>query len=343
MDNKPRARLYLKLLLCSCLLLWHFEIKSQYHLSGSRYNSTIQTGIAAKLTIEVQKGALHPRLGLDAGLGLPLITGHVMPAFHLEYELYYGGLGTRSGWMSSKNNLTSDIIASAMLTAGIKDRQYPMNLRDISNRNQPLYYFTDQVQPALQNPFNTSVSFGTNFVWPLDPNKRVHQYQRVGYVNLHITRFQLGYYNDGGGLETLFLPIKTMFLGDGKDRYYTGGGFISLTLPSNYQINTLTASYHKFSGYYPEAFENTNEMNLSFVNYKDTTQQYYNKSYWNISIGSTRTGLSAFLRIDNPYNRGDFQNTIHYVMSDGYHQIPYPRYYSWGVSYFNLTQKTGTK
>lgn len=180
-------------------------------------------------------------------------------------------------------------------------------------------------QPSLLNPYKGSLSIGTNLILALDGDKE--PWQQVGYINLHAWYFQLGYYNDGGGMQKAFL-------GDGEDRYYTGGGFIAVTLPENNVVNTVTASYHKFTGYTLDAFDITNSLNIANVYYKKVKQQYYNRSYWNFSVGSARYGLSAFYQFNNPLNRRDFQNLIHYIGYYGYHQIPYPRYQSFGVTYF---------
>jgi hypothetical protein len=308
------------ILICLAFLTIGIAARAQYQGQGRYAITDFQRGISLKLTADIQRGAVHPRLGIDAGISSPRILGFIVPALNLEYQLYYGGLGTRSGWGSAKNNLTGELVVSGTLTGG---------WRDGTGYDQPLYYFTDLVQPALQNPFSYSLSAGTNLVFPMDGHKA--GLQRVGFYDVHIGRFQLAYYNDGGGMP---VPL----LADGKDRYYTGGGFINVSLPNNDVLSQFTASYHKFSGYYKETFEDTNEMNLSFVNYHDETQQYYNKSFWNLSVFNARTGLSGFFRVNNPYNRGDFQNTIHYVMNDGYHQVPYPQYYSFGLSYFNARQ-----
>lgn len=291
-------------------------------------------GISAKFMVELAKGSLNPRLGINAGLGFPIQVNAFMPAVHLEYQLYYRGFGTRSGSPSANNNLTSDLVFSGLITAGIPDRSFLADPYTNYIRNSPLYYFTDLVQPALQNPFKSSISIGTNFVWAFDPGKQ-EKVQQVGFVNLHIANAQLGFSNDGGGLEYLFLPFLPKLLGDGKDRYNTGGGFLAISLPSNFKINSVSVSYNKFSGYYKNAFEDSNELDLAFVNYKDTTQQYYNKSYWQFSAGNVAQGFSGYLRLNNVYNRGDFQNSIHYIKANSYHFVPYPKYTSVGGSYFN--------
>lgn len=297
---------------------------SQNHLSSTESHRW-QFGIGAKATLEIQRSGVQARLGLNTGVARPIVSNIIYPAAHLEWELYQGGLGTMSGSEQNKSNFSGDLIGSVLVTSGGWYRGGQLDPQQMVIRNQPLYYFTDMVQPVLQNPYRYSFSIGTNYVIPFDGQKHA---QQVGFIDFHLENFQLGYYNDGGGFQGIGI-------GDGNDRYYTGGGLISLTLPTCNYINTFIASYHKFSGFSPNAFELSSALSLSFVNYTNPDQQYYNKSYWNFSISNVKTGLYAFARINNTYNRLDFQNTIHYSFSYSYHQIPYPRYWSYGISYFN--------
>jgi len=323
------------LILIAGLLLSVTLCSAQYHVSSLQPGNRVQLGVSGKLSLEVQRHGVHVRFGATGGVGAPVAGSLLYPAANLEWQVYEGGLGTWSGSHRSKSNFTSDLVGSLQCTIGGWYQPNRLGAYALSQRNEPLYYFTDQVQPALQNPYLASFTVGTNFVYSFDPD-RYHHWQRVGFIALHGEHVQFSYYNDGGGFQSIGI-------GDGEDRYYTGGGMLSLTLPNRFAVNTLTASYHKFSGFTPKAFALSSGANLSFVNYTDTVQQYYNKSYWNFAVAGARSGLSGFFRINNAYNRSDFQNTIHYSFGYSYHHIPYPRYYSFGVSYFNVYQQTGTQ
>lgn len=330
-----KAILFMKnYLLTISLLIATSASLAQYHLSSLEPGSRLQYGIGGKLCVEVQKHGIHIRLGATAGIATPFLDKILYPTANLEWQFYEGGLGTWSGSGENKSKLTSDITASLQCTVGAWYQPDKLDGYKLSQRNEPLYYFTDLVQPSLQNPYMLSATVGTNLVFSFDNDKS--RFQQVGFIGLHVEHFQFCYYNDGGGLQNLGI-------GDGEDRYYTGGGLLSLTLPNNLAVNTFTVSYHKYSGYTPKAFDLSSSINLSYVNYTNSDQQYYNKSFWNFSISSSKNGLAGFVRINNPYNRSDFQNTIHYSFGYSYHHIPYPRYYSYGLSYFNLYQQQGTR
>ncbi|NSL90978.1 hypothetical protein ECE50_029405 [Chitinophaga sp. Mgbs1] len=290
---------------------------AQYHQRQVVAINDFQYGVAGKAIMELKRREPHLRLSVSTGIGCPVAGNGLYPALNMEWQIYYGGLGTKSG-SQQKDLFSSDIIWSAMLTAGTGYSRNPDYV--------PLYYFTDLSQPPLINPYQgVSASVGVNAVLAMDRGKS--RWQRIAYVNAHWRYVQLGYYNDGGAL------LK--YWGDKADRYYTGGGFLAVTIPEQNTINTFTASYHKFTGYTGCAFEITNEINGANVYYRKVEQQYYNRSYWNVSVGSARYGVSAFYQYNNPIHRWDFQNFIHYIGNFGYHQIPYPQYQSFGLTYFN--------
>jgi hypothetical protein len=324
----------LNLRVLMALLVIGSAAHAQYDLSPTKPNTKFQTGISAKATIEFQKSIPNLRLGINAGIASPVLSNILYPAVNLEWQIYYRGLGTTSGSPLKRSNLTTDLMASAMMTGGINYRFNKLTDEQLSHRNQPLYYFTDLAQPALQNPYRYSMSVGTNFLIALDPHKK--RIQQIGYVNLHVSAFQFNYYNDGGGFQSICI-------GDGEDRYFTGGGFAAVNLDNRQQINQMIISYHKFSGFTPESFDLAGDMDLSFVSYANPNEAYYNKSYWNFAISNVSNGFTGFFRINNPYNQVDFQNTIHYTGNDAYHQIPYPKYYSIGGSFFKSTTQIGTK
>jgi hypothetical protein len=302
----------------TCLLLVHsISVPGQFHQYVGKSNSDFQFGVSLKASVELKRKEPHFRLAFSTGIGYPVANDIFYPAINAEYQIYTGGFGTKSGSEKKyKYKLYSDFIASAMMTGGANYKRHPEYV--------PLYYFTDFAQPSLINPFKDfSMSAGANLVISL--NKEKTCLQRVAYVNLHIRYFQIGYYNDGGAILDIW--------GDKHDRYYTGGGFAVVTIPTVNPINTFSISYHKFTGEYKNAFDITNDMNLAYVYYKDTSQQYYNRSLWNFSIGSSKYGLSAFFQRNNPIGRWDFQNLIHYTGDFGYHQIPYHRYNSFGINY----------
>ncbi|TWV95122.1 hypothetical protein [Chitinophaga pinensis] len=315
----------MRFILTPILLLYSTLLAAQFHETTRNSHSDFQFGVSAKATLELKRKEPHLRLAISSGIGHPLRNYSFYPALNVEWQLYYGGFGTMSGSQKKDKYTGSEIIGSLMLTTGSGYRRQPSYA--------PLYYLTDMAQPSLLNPYhNFSFSIARNVVIPLDGKAL----QVVGYLNVHYRYFQLGYYNDGGGLQKVLL-------GDGEDRYYTGGGFIAVTLPRSNVINTFTASYHKYTGFSANAFDISNEMNIGNVYYKNPEEQYYNRSFWNFSAGSTKYGLSAFCQLNNPMYRADFQNIIHYIGNYGYHQIPYPRYKSFGLTYFYSQHQISVK
>ncbi|GAA4379667.1 hypothetical protein [Hymenobacter koreensis] len=305
--------------------------QAQYEVRDVVSTTSLQLGASLLATLEFQRGAPHLRLGFNAGAGAPAFERLLYPTLNLEWQLYGGGIGTQSGARSGRW-FSSDLIGALTLTSGQGYAFRERRNAELRVRNRPLYYFTDLVYPALQNPYAYSASVGT--VLLLAGDARKSRRQRIGYLGVQGGGAFLGYYNDGGGMQNLGL-------GDGEDRYFTGGGFLGLSLPRTRELDHVLLSYHKFSGYSPNAFEVASDLDQGFVNYKDAQQEYFNKSYLNVTAGSVRRGWTGFWRINNPYNRVDVQNTIHYVGYDAYHHIPYPRYPSFGGSYVGARTSIG--
>jgi hypothetical protein len=331
---------------CGCLLLRVGKVlvllsllptakaAAQYEVGSRRQHSTVQWGASLKASLELLRGLPNFRLAAVAGLGAPVFDRVAYPSLHLEGQLYGGGLGTHTGQGLKNYHATADFILAASVTSGVAYRVRRLTDDQLARRYQPLYYFTELALPPLQNPYAASVSVGTNFLLATDVHKS--RWQQIGFFGIHgewrhrgqYWGGQFNYYNDGGGTQALGI-------GDGRDRYYTGGGLLAFNAPVTQKLNTFTASYHKFSGFYPNAFELASALNLGYVPYRDSAQEHYNRSYYNFSVGSVSQGAEAFARINNPFNRFDFQNSIHYVGNFAYHQIHYPRHWSVGAAYYN--------
>ena len=124
-----------------------------------------------------------------------------MSAINISTNVYNSGLGTVYG-STGELDTQVDIIASLSVTAGI-GRGKPM----------PLNTFSNSSLSAITNEFGSSFSLGTNFVNNLGGSRD----QRVGYVGVRGGDFSFNLYND-------FLP----YLGDGEDRFWTGGGSVQM-------------------------------------------------------------------------------------------------------------------
>lgn len=249
--------------------------------------------------------------------------------------MYNGGLGSKKRNGNKKPGITMDLINAFTLTTGVNNYLTSDSIVPIikTNRNVPLYYFSNFTSPALQNPYDYSVSVGTNFIVSTD---RLKSDQRVGFINIHLHRLQVSYYNDGGS------PFDESFLGDSKDRYYTGGTLFSYQGNARSDINFVELAFNKFTGYTKNAFEVSNKLDLAFVNYNNTEQKYYNKSVWSLTIANPEKGFGVNI---NRYNHTnwDVQHLIHFSIYNSYHLVPYDDYYSVSAVYYHNYTNIGLR
>ncbi|SIP91944.1 polymorphic toxin type 23 domain-containing protein [Chryseobacterium sp. RU33C] len=306
------------------LILFPSFVFSQMLVNQTVLPKNIQIGVAAKAIIEFQYGTPNIRFGISTGIGY-MAFNSLLPALNAEYTISYGGLSTYQD--SIRKRFSSQLTGSLSLTSGFNNEFRNNSLEYIANRNKPLYYFTDLTQPSLQNPFNSSFTFGTNWVYHLSANiPKCKRRQRVGFLGFKIDNFQFGYLNDGGW------PIAKIGLGDKEDRYYTGGGFVNINLPMDRKINNINAGFYRFTGYSELAFDTADEFLFGYVDYADPKQKYFNHGFWNFGIGNAEH-WNGFIRLNNVYNLSEVQNIIHYLTKSSYHQNQRPFYISAGGSY----------
>ncbi|MBD1396837.1 hypothetical protein H9Q13_06645 [Pontibacter sp. JH31] len=303
-----------------CLLLLAFlaaltPLAAQTPVDTRANPYAFQYGFSLKASIElgISKHAPAPvyRLVASTGVASNFLKSSLHPSLNTELQLYNGGLGSRNQRFTFKP--TFDFITSVMLTAGDKNFLYSRNQPFVETRMVPLYYFGDFVIPPLQNPFRNSVSVGTNFIFTSDKSKKN---QRVGFVNVHLNRFQISYYNDGG------IGISHTRIGDRKDRYYTGGAVVSYHGQPHTVASLVEVSYHKHTGYTLNAFELSNKMYLAYMNYRDPVQEDYNKSVWSLTVTNVAQHYGASIKGYN-YVRVDAQHWIHWTLFDSFHLVPY--------------------
>jgi hypothetical protein len=254
------------------------------------------------------------------------LANALYPSLNAEAQIYNGGFGSMRRSSYNKPSLNVDLIIAFTVTSGLNNLfATGKESSEIANeRMAPLYYFADFVNPALQNPYNYSLSVGTNVILSTDKNKTV---QRVGFLNMHLSSVQISYYNDGSS------PFDELHIGDGKDRYYTGGAVISYNGKLQDPINHIELSFHKFTGYTKNAFEVSNKLNLAYVDYYNSDQKYYNKSMWSLTVSNPVTGFGGTLKRYN-YTKWDVQHLLHWSLFNSYHLVPYDDYFAFGASYF---------
>jgi hypothetical protein len=326
-----------KYIIIAALIICRWQARAQVSEQPRYDTKPFQYGFSVKLSasFDMKEHRIIPpvyRIGLDGGAAYT-IHQFLSPSYNLELQLYNGGLGS-SAYGKLRHKTTLDIINAFTVTGGSDYRLTQNRQAQLAGDRIPLYYFADFVYPALTNPYHFSLSAGTNLVFSTDKGKVS---QRVGFINFHQGRFQFSYYNDGGAL------IKNIHNGDRYDRYYTGGGILSYHLdPQKSYIDLIELGFHKFSGFTENAFNLSNLLGLSYTNYSDTTQQYYNKGCYSLHLASTTKGFGLTIKRENDYDL-DFQSLIHYVIYDAYHQMSYPASYSIQADYFNNNNYTRLK
>ena len=287
----------------------------------------------------VERGYRHARpnpnlrFSVDAGAASNFLTEYIHPSLNVEFQLYNGGLGSRNDDVFFQSRFCLDVITALTATAGIKNKFKAGLTSNLLSRNVPLYYFGSFVQPALQNPFDYSFSIGTNLIFSTDRQKTS---QRVGFFDLHAGSMQLSYFNDGGW------PFSNIYLGDRKDRYYTGGITISYNGRRHSFPETVEVAYYKYTGYSKSAFEVSNKLNLAYVYYHKAVQQNYNRSLVMLNMGNPSRGYGISFRSYN-YVDQDVQHWIHWGLSNAYHIVSYKPYLAVSGSYYGYNTKIGLR
>jgi hypothetical protein len=295
---------------------------------------SFQYGFSIKGLVEFSLTKSGPKpffkLCTDFGLGSNVLARALYFSINVELQLYNGGLGSKRREGDEKPGVNLDVINGFTLTTGLRNyltRDSIWHIMKI-HRNVPLYYFSNFSNPALQNPYSYSISAGTDFIFSTDKFKSS---QRVGFCNLHLHVIQISYYNDGG------TPFEQTTLGDGKDRFYSGGTLISYNENSAKGIGQVELAFNKFTGYTKNAFEVSNKLDLAFVNYNNAQEKYYNKSLWSLNIANPERGFGININRYN-YTNWDIQDIIHFSIFNSYHLVPYGDYFSIsGIYYYDYT------
>ena len=276
------------------------------------------------------------RLAVSGGLGSFLGDRNwFYPSMNMDLMLYQGGIGSK--WPGHKRNKSAfsqsdlEVVWSYTFTAG-----YNYRLRkNWFNRqggwiNMPLYYFNTFNHPSLQNPFEYSITTGGNMIW--FPTRKTTRFQRVGFLNLHVNRFQFSYLNDGP-------PFKQPF-GDEYDRLHTGGGYISYHGKQNDFINLVELGFDKFTGFSRNAYELGNRLGNGYVYHQDSAQQYYNKGRIYLNIASLKNNAGISISV-NDYPKLDVQHLIHLSNKYPLHAVPNEKFISIAPIYYLTNTKIG--
>lgn len=322
-------------LLLLAIIAGRLSAAAQTGLGNFNSHNNLQYGfsIKASLLLDLRKQHRNPyfRIGADAGIASTFIDNWLYPSLNLEFQFYNGGLGTRNR-DGHKYGADFEFLPAFTLTAGWPNR---LKGKPGDNRYVGLYYFSNFARPALQNPYEHSISIGT--LWSLTTDT-AKQNQRIGFLDFNFAGgAQFSYYNDGA------LPFTQTGLGDGDDRYHTGGGMLSYNGPKNTVLNTIEIAYHKFTGFSQSSFEASNKLFLAYMDYHDPEQQYFNRSQFDFSLSNPFRGYGLDLQWYNSV-KWDLQHDIHTGVLDTYHMVPYtPPYLTLGLSYYGASQQTGNR
>lgn len=309
----------------------------QTQLNTFSNSQSLQYAFSFKAAIEINYHSYKQpnpniRISANGGLASYFLSNSIYPALNVECELYNGGLGSKNRF-DEKKVFTLDFITAFTITSGIKNHFSLAKAYLLNNRYVPLYYFNGFLNPALQNPYTYSLSIGTNLILSSDKMKTS---QRIGFINFHFDKVQVSYFNDGG------TPINQSYLGDRKDRYYTGGAVVSYNGRKNTFLSDVKLSYNKFTGYTKNAFEASNKLSLSYMDYHKREQHFYNKSVWALSLGNVSNGWEIGMRSYNSV-KCDVQHLIHFGLMNSYHMVPYAPYTSIFGSYNLMNSTIGIK
>lgn len=153
------------------------------------------------VAVSIHFGGGKSYFSSTAGVGVSKKFGPINPGVNVALNLYNGGLGS----LENSNKLHFDTVLSAKLSAGVGQGN-PMDIN-------PLHINSGT---GLVDNYKYSATLGTNFI--LNNSGRN---QQVGFVQLRVENFSFQTYND-------FQGFKKLGISDGYDRWWTGGGNITI-------------------------------------------------------------------------------------------------------------------
>lgn len=204
--------------------------------------------------------------------------------------------------------------------------------RRLNHQVQMLPFF---LQPGFSSDNSNIIALSSNMIL-IDRNRSINdlefRYQRVGSIYIG-TQFGLeaSYINDG--------PPFGKWLGDGRDRYWTGSGFLGYKFKPDWKSIdnrpvSIRWSFDRYTSYKENAYELATALKMDYVPYRDFTSNLYNR-------GSMRIGVfvenlySAELTI-NDSDYLDIQNVLHLLQGFSWHRTANKSSLSLQMSYSYL-------
>jgi hypothetical protein len=220
-----------------------------------------------------------------------------MLSLQIGLNLYKGGLGNTK-IPNRINDHQIDLYNTFAFTLGYKG--------DKIDWGKPLYTWNASNSTNLINPFQSSLSIATNSIWNRlfiaeDKTNRQNRAQQIGFASVSVNKVTIGYYNDG--------PPFSNWLGDGEDRYWTGGGLLHIGVPNIGKTQTII-SFDRFTGYEKNTYEIANLLKFGEVIYKDILNSSYNRGRIQIKVidNKSKVGYTCGI-LDDKYS--DVQYWIH--------------------------------
>lgn len=190
----------------------------------------------------------------------------------------------------------------------------------IQHENKTFHYY---YRSSLVQDYNSSLTLGTNFITNLNG-----RHQQIGFARATIWKAVLAYYNDGP-------PYHHLLTGDGRDRWWTGGGYVQygndrLVDSTSSQRFSFAFGFDRFTGYSHGMFELANALKQAVVMNKDERQYFLNAGRNYIVANDLKRDYSVSFSANNiPWI--DIQNLIHNTGSMAKHYSVLKESYSLGV------------
>lgn len=193
-----------------------------------------------------------------AGVGVSKRFGAVDPGVNLALNFYNGGSGT----LENSNKVHFDTVLTAKVTAG-GGKGDPMSI-------YPLHLDSGT---GLTDNYKYSATLGTNFI--LNNSGRN---QQVGFLQLRASNFSFQTYNDFSG-------FKKIGIADGYDRWWTGGG--NITIGANNSDYQFVIASDVFTA------DTDSDNLLDSMNAKKSLEDFNTKSF-NSSFDKFKTRLTEY-------------------------------------------------
>jgi hypothetical protein len=273
------------------LLLMPFLAKAQFRLAAN---------IKAELSLSSDY-----RFHVSASTGITQKIDWVTPYAQVQVNLINSHLGSPvlHSFRNGNNNLHVDLIFNAGLNFGWGEMDVSEGpwIRDLNP-------FNAYTSTSLANDYRNSFLLGTNWALLWLGHKTNYKSQTIGSFGFSIDRFSLMYYNDGGP------GLSQISLGDGRDRWWTGGFNLRYYDPNGFQYEV---SFNKYTGFIPQAYEISNALKFDYVMYKNPREASVNLAFWRLKL-HTPSGFGIGIDLEN-FDSLDFQNWLHTLQIGSFH------------------------